>query len=50
MDCNTIYETIEKIYAKENAPKNARLVIYPAKAHYFDKKLVFDNLLDMRKN
>ncbi len=44
-----VYKVIEKIYQKEKAPDNTRLVIYPAKAHYFDKNVVFKNLEEMRK-
>lgn len=44
-----VYSVIEKIYKKENAEENCRLVIYPDKPHYFDKKITFDSLEDIRK-
>ena len=37
-----------KIYEKENAADNCRLVIYPDKPHYFDKKVTFSELKKMR--
>ena len=43
-----VYSVIEKIYEKENAADNCRLVIYPDKPHYFDKKVTFSELKKMR--
>ena len=43
-----VYSVIEKIYEKENAKENCRLVIFPDKAHYFDKVSVFSNLKNWR--
>lgn len=44
-----VYKVIEKIYEKENASQNVRLVIFPDKPHYFDKQVVFDTIEEMRK-
>ncbi len=44
-----VYEVIEKIYQKENAKDRCKLVIYPQKPHYFDKKITFDELAKMRE-
>lgn len=46
---NEVYSTIEKIYKKENAENNCRLVIYPKKPHYFDKQITFAALKEMRE-
>ena len=43
-----VYSVIEKIYEKENAKENCRLVIFPDKAHYFDNVSVFSNLKNWR--
>lgn len=45
-----VYPVIEKIYKKENAEANCRFVIFPGKAHYFDKETVFANLKEWREN
>lgn len=42
-----VYETIEKIYKKENAEKNCRLVVVPDKPHYFDKEITFKELKEL---
>jgi cephalosporin-C deacetylase-like acetyl esterase len=44
-----VYKVIEKIYKKENAEENCRLVVLPDKPHYFDKEVVFGTLHEMRK-
>lgn len=44
-----VYQVIEKIYQKENATQNVRLVIVPEKPHYFDKVLTFDAIKEMRQ-
>ena len=44
-----VYSVIEKIYKKENAEENCRLVVNEGKAHYFDKEAVFGNIKDFRK-
>ena len=43
-----VYSVIEKIYQKENAKDNCRLVIFPNKPHYFDKVTTFGNLKNWR--
>ncbi len=43
-----VYSVIEKIYRKENAKDNCRLVIFPNKPHYFDKESVFGNIKNWR--
>ena len=43
-----VYSVIEKIYEKEGAKENCRLVIFPNKAHYFDKVETFGNLVKWR--
>lgn len=44
-----IYSIIEKIYEKESAKDNCKLVIYPQKPHYFDKEMTFAALADIKK-
>lgn len=44
-----VYSVIEKIYEKEGAKENCRFVIFPEKAHYFDKVETFGNLVKWRK-
>ncbi len=44
-----VYSVIEKIYEKEGAKENCRFVIFPEKAHYFDKEETFGNLVKWRK-
>lgn len=36
-----VYSVIEKIYQKEGAAENCRLIVFPDKPHYFDKERVF---------
>ncbi len=43
-----VYSVIEKIYAREGAANNCKLVIHPQKAHYFDKEVNFAELLKLR--
>ncbi|MBQ7830693.1 MAG: acetylxylan esterase [Clostridia bacterium] len=43
-----VYSVIEKIYEKENAADNCKLVVYPDKPHYFDKHVVFAELTKAR--
>ena len=45
-----VYSVIEKIYKKENAQDNCKLVIYPQKPHYFDQEVVFAELDKMRNS
>lgn len=47
---NEVYSVIEKIYQKENVAQNCKLVVFPEKAHYFDKETVFATLQEDRKN
>ena len=44
-----VYSVVEKIYAKENASENCKLVIFPDKPHFFDKTVVFPELNNFRK-
>ena len=44
-----VYEVIKKIYQKENAPGNTKLLIIPGKEHYFDKELTFNAIRKMRE-
>ena len=44
-----VYSVIEKIYAKEGAEKNCKFVVYPGKAHYFDKNITFPQMLAFRE-
>ncbi|MBQ7373769.1 MAG: acetylxylan esterase [Clostridia bacterium] len=44
-----VYSVIEKIYKKENAENNCRFVIYPNREHYFDKKITFNALKEIKK-
>ncbi|MBR2337064.1 MAG: hypothetical protein IKA61_03865 [Clostridia bacterium] len=44
-----VYSVIEKIYKKENASENCRLIVLPDKPHYFDKEVVFSTLNEIRK-
>ena len=43
-----VYSVIEKIYEKENAKENCKFVIFPDKAHYFDKVKTFGHLKNWR--
>ena len=43
-----VYSVMEKIYKKENAKNNLRLIIIPDKQHYFDKKMTFSVIKEMR--
>ncbi len=45
-----VYSVIEKIYAKENAAENCKLVIFPEKPHFFDKETVWPQINAMRKS
>ena len=44
-----VYKVIKKIYQKENAPDNCKLLIISGKEHYFDKELTFNAIKEMRK-
>ena len=44
-----VYSVVEKIYKKENAENNCKLVVYKDKPHYFDPEIVFKSLSDIRK-
>lgn len=44
-----VYSVIEKIYKKENAADNCRLVVMPERPHYFDREVVFGTLKEARK-
>jgi cephalosporin-C deacetylase-like acetyl esterase len=44
-----VYSVIEKIYKKENAADNCRLVVMPERPHYFDSEVVFGTLKEARK-
>jgi hypothetical protein len=39
-----VYSVIEKIYQKENAADQCKLIVYPDKPHYFDKHITFAEL------
>ena len=43
-----VYSVIEKIYEKENASERCKFVVFPDKPHYFDKTVVFPELVKMR--
>ena len=43
-----VYSVIEKIYEKEGAKDNCKLVVFPNKPHYFDKEIVFGELKKSR--
>lgn len=45
----TVYSVIEKIYQKEKASQNCKLIIFPDKPHYFDKEVVFSELKKIRE-
>ena len=44
-----VYKVIEQIYKKEDASNNVRMIVFPDKPHYFEKKTVFENIKEMRK-
>ena len=44
-----VYKVIEEIYKQENAENNCKLVIFKDKPHYFDKEVVYHELMKMRK-
>ena len=44
-----VYSVIEKIYKKENAEKNCKLVVFKDKMHYFDKEVVFKSIKEFRQ-
>lgn len=44
-----VYSVIEKIYEKENASGRCKFVVFPDKPHYFDKTVVFPELIKMRE-
>ena len=44
-----VYEVIEKIYKKEDAQQNCKLVVYPNTPHRFVKEIVFPTLKEFRK-
>ena len=43
-----VYSVIEKIYEKENASGRCKFVVFPKRPHYFDKTVVFPELVKMR--
>ena len=44
-----VVDVIQKIYKKEKAEDRFKFVIFPDKPHYFDKEVVFNALLNLRK-
>jgi hypothetical protein len=44
-----VYEVIEKIYKKEDAQQNCKLVVFPDTPHCFIKEIVFPTLKEFRK-
>ena len=43
-----VYSVIEKIYEKEGARDNCRLIVFPDKPHYFDKNTFFPAIIKSR--
>ena len=44
-----VWNVIDKIYKKEKSPDNVRFKTFENKEHYFDKEVVFKELMDIRK-
>lgn len=44
-----VNKVIQKIYKQEKADNNYKFVIIPNKPHFFDKEIVFNELMELRK-